>query len=358
MTGRDMAKIVIVGAGMMGSALAVPLVDAGHEVHLVGTPLDAEIVASLKTSGVHPKLRLELPGSIKPYAAGEIERAMRGVDLIALGVSSAGARWAGTAIAPYAREDVPVVMITKGLEYEGGELRVMPDVVASCLPEGMRGRIAPVAVAGPCIAGEIARRVDTCVVLTGRDPEVLDRVREMIRTPYYHVWTSTDVVGVEACAALKNAYAMGIGLAVGIHERTGGEPGSVAMHNYEAAVFAQSVVEMRRIALAMGGDPESVVGLAGVGDLDVTCSGGRTGRFGRWLGLGIGLREAVRRMEGATLECLEILRVLRSALPELERQRRVALADLPLVQHLWQIALDDQPVAMPFDRFFGGGPRG
>jgi glycerol-3-phosphate dehydrogenase (NAD(P)+) len=350
-----MAKIVIVGAGMMGSALAIPLVDAGHDVHLVGTHLDGDIVASLKTAHVHPKLGIELPSQIKPYAIGEIDRAMKGVDFIALGVSSAGVRWAGKAISPYVREDVPIVMITKGLEYDGHGLATMPDVLRSCLTEGMRERTAPVAVAGPCIAGEIARRVETCVVLTGRDQAVLDRVRDAVRTGYYHVWTSTDVVGVEACAALKNAYAMGVGLGLGIHESRGGEPGSVAMHNYEAAVFAQSIVEMQRIVVAMGGDPASVVGLAGVGDLDVTCSGGRTGRFGRWLGLGIGVQEAIAKMDGATLECLEILRVLRGALPDLEARGVLARGELPLLEHLFHVALDDMPVAMPFDRFFAQG---
>jgi glycerol-3-phosphate dehydrogenase (NAD(P)+) len=352
MTSGDMARIVILGAGMMGSALAVPLVDAGHEVRLTGTHLDGDTIASLKASHVHPKLGLELAPSIEPYAVGEIERAMRGVELVALGVSSAGVRWAGKAISPYVREDVPIVMITKGLEWNGRNLAVMPDVLRACLPEGMCGLIAPVAVAGPCIAGEIARRVETCVVLTGRDQTVLDRVRAMFGTSYYHVWTSTDVVGVEACAALKNAYAMGVGLAAGIHERGGGEPGSVAMHNYEAAVFAQSILEIQRIATAMGGQPASVVGLPGVGDLDVTCSGGRTGRFGRWLGLGIGVEEAVRRMEGATLECLEILRVLRSAMPDLERRGVLALGELPLLEQLFRVALDDSPVKLPFDRFF------
>ena len=347
-----MAKVVIVGAGMMGSALAVPLVDAGHDVQLVGTHLDGEIVASLKASHVHPKLGVERPHAITTYAATEIGAAIRGAEMIALGVSSAGVRWAGGKIAPYVRQDVPIVMITKGLEYNGRNLAIMPDVLSGCLPEAVRGAVSPVAVAGPCIAGEIARRVESCVVLTGRDPAVLDRVRGLMRTPYYHVWTSTDVVGVEACAALKNAYAMGVGFAMGIHERMGGEPGSVAMHNYEAAVFAQSVLEMRRIAVAMGGDPESVIGLPGVGDLDVTCSGGRTGRFGRWIGLGVGIEEAVRRMEGATLECLEILRVLRSALPFLEKRGLTLSRDLPLLDHLFSVALDGSPVKMPFERFF------
>ena len=86
-------------------------------------------------------------------------------------------------------------------------------------------------------------------------------------------------MGVEVCAALKNAYAMGIAFAAGLHERAGGQPGSVAMHNYESAVFAQSVLEMQRLVAIAGGDPATAAGLAGVGDLDVTCNGGPNRTF-------------------------------------------------------------------------------
>lgn len=347
-----MATITVLGAGMMGSALCVPLVDRGHDVRLVGTHLDREIVDSLRQSGVHPKLRLELPRNIRPYQDHELAEAIAGAELIGVGVSSPGVRWAGEKLAPFVTPEVPIAMITKGLEWDGRELAVLPDVLESCFSDKVRGRIAPAAIAGPCIAGELARRVETCVVVTGRDADKLERIAEIVRAPYYHPFTSTDVAGVEACAALKNAYAMGIAFALGLHEKRGGEPGSVAMHNYESAVFAQAVREMLRVVTVMGGKPESVAGLAGVGDLDVTTNGGRTGRFGRWLGLGLSVEQAVERMEGATLECLDILRVLREALPELERQGDLKKDSLPLLRHLADVALDGAPVDVPFARFF------
>lgn len=345
-----MARLVVLGAGMMGSSLCVPLVDRGHDVRLVGTFLDTDIIEQLRKDSRHPKLKLELPRAIQPYFVEELGEAMQGVDAILLGVSSAGVRWAGETIAPFASAERPILMVSKGLSYEAGQLKVLPDVLRDSLPpEG--AQVAPAAVAGPCIAGELARRVDTCVVFTGRDEEPLDRLAQWIGGDYYHVFTSTDVIGVEACAALKNAYAMGIAFAAGLHERAGGKPGSVATHNYEAAVFAQAVVEMHTLVGVMGGDPASVVGLPGVGDLNVTCNGGRTGRFGRFLGMGLGVTESIRRMEGATLECLEILQVLRRALPDLEASGRLARGALPLLEHMLGVALDDQPVAMPFERF-------
>jgi glycerol-3-phosphate dehydrogenase (NAD(P)+) len=347
-----MAVITVVGAGMMGSAWCVPMVDAGHEVRLVGTHLDREIVQSLKESGVHPKLALELPRAIQPFFAEELAAAIAGAEVLGVGVSSAGVRWAGEKLAPFVRPDLPVASITKGLEWDGSELSVLPDVLESCFPPALRGKISPAAIAGPCIAGELARRVETAVVVTGRDPEKLRKLAQTLSTPYYHVLPESDLAGVEACAALKNAYAMGIAFAIGLHEKRGGAPGSVAMHNYESAVFAQSVREMGRIIQLMGGDPASAAGLAGVGDLDVTTNGGRTGRFGRLLGLGLPVAEAIEKMQGATLECLEILEVMRHALGGFEASERVRRGELPLLRHLAEVALDGKAVNVPFSEFF------
>ncbi len=349
-----MATFTVVGAGMMGSALCVPLADRGHEVRLVGTPLDEEIIAGLKDNHSHIKLGVELPDTIRPYSMDELDAAMDGAEIIALGVSSAGIDWATERIAPHARTDRPLFMITKGLSWDGERLRVLPDLVRDRLPYPARDGIQPAAVAGPCIAGELARRVPSCVVLAGRDAPMLERVAALLRTDYYHVWTSTDVVGNEVCAALKNAYAMAIAFGDGINEHEGGEPGSVAMHNLESAIFAQAVVEMQRIALALGGRPEAVAALAGVGDLDVTTNGGRTGRFGRLLGLGLGVGEAVAKMEGATLECLEIIGVMREATAEMTQRGALSPGALPLLDHLAEVVLDGAAVDVPLARFFGG----
>ena len=345
-----MAKILVLGAGMMGSALCVPLSDRGHDVRLCGTHLDEDIVASLRATGVHPKMGLELPRSIRPFPIAELDAAAEGVDVIALGVSSAGIPWACEQLQRIATPGRPIAMITKGLVLEGDALHVLPDVVAKSLPPSVRETVFPAAIGGPCIAGEIARRVPTCVVVTGRDRPTLDRLAELFRTPYYHLGASTDVVGVEVCAALKNAFAMGVGFAAGIHEARGGKPGSVAMHNYEAAAFAQAVIEMARVVRALGGSPESALGLPGAGDLNVTCNGGRTGRFGKWLGTGLGRDEAIAKMEGATLECLEILAVMEAALPSLARAGLPA-SQLPMLRHLIDVALHGAKVDMPFARF-------
>lgn len=346
-----MTKIAILGAGMMGTAFATPLADRGHDVHLIGTPLDEEIVRGLRATGVHPKMGTPLPAGVTPHAVAELPAAAADADVLVLGVSSAGIPWACEALRPLARVDRPIAMITKGLVVDDDRVVPLPDVVQRALPDVARDQVFPVAVAGPCIAGELARRAPSVVVLTGRHQPTLDRLRALFETDYYVPLTSLDVEGVEVCAALKNAFAMGVALPAGMHEARGGAPGSVAMHNLESAVFAQAVIEMSRVVVAVGGRAETALGLPGAGDLDVTCNGGRTGRFGRFLGLGIGLAEAVRRMEGATLECLEILAVLRRAVPALEASGRLAPGSLPLLSHLMEVALDGAPVALPITRF-------
>ncbi len=348
----SMAVFTVLGAGMMGSALCVPLVDAGHEVRLVGTHLDADIVKSLRETGVHPKLGIELPRAIRPFFVEEIAEAMQGVEVMGVGVSSPGVRWAADHLGPFARAEAPIVMITKGLEFDGRALSILPDVLRDCLPESVRSDITPAAIAGPCIAGELARRVETCVVVTSRDSALTQRLVELLTAKYYHPVASHDVEGVEACAALKNAYAMGIAFAMGIHESRGGAAASVAMHNYESAVLSQAVREMQRIVQILGGSRDSAWGLAGIGDLDVTTNGGRTGRFGKLLGLGLSPKEAVEQMAGATLECLDILEVMRRALPVLEDQGTLSSEELPLLRHMADVALDGKPVDVPFSHFF------
>jgi glycerol-3-phosphate dehydrogenase (NAD(P)+) len=343
-----MATTVILGAGMMGSALALPLVDRGHEVRLVGTHLDRDILDHLRRTGEHLRLKYPLPGAVRAFHHDELPAALDGADVVALGVNSRGVRWAIEQLRPFAAARWPIFLITKGLERRDDRLISFPELVSSELG------VHAAAIAGPCIAGELARRVETCVVLAGQDRPTLDRLAVLLRGPYYHVFTSEDVIGVEACAALKNAYAMGIAFALGIHERGGGVPGSVAMHNHESAVFAQAIREMGLLVGALGGDPRSASGLPGVGDLDVTTNGGRTGRFGKLLGMGLSVPDAVARMEGATLECLDILETLRAGLAAYELRGQLSLDELPLLRHLWEVALDGLPVAVPFARFFGG----
>jgi glycerol-3-phosphate dehydrogenase (NAD(P)+) len=339
---------------MMGTALAWPLRDNGHAVRLVGTPLDEPIVESLRSSGPHPRLQRRVPEGVEVFSHTALPDALDGVDLIASGVSSFGVAWFADVVGPHLCPDVPVVAVTKGLEDDpNGDLAILPDVIDARLPAHLQGRIRLCAIAGPCIAHELAARRQTCVVFCGRELETLAALRKTFATDYYHIWLSTDLVGVEVCAALKNGYAMGVGLAVGMMEAAGPD-GLANMYNPQAALFGQGCREMRLLLEVLGGSVENVAWLPGAGDLYVTVFGGRTVRLGKLLGSGLSFPEARERLAGETLESVEIISRVARALPKLERRGLVKTRDFPLLLHLDAILNRGETVQIPWDAFFGG----
>jgi glycerol-3-phosphate dehydrogenase (NAD(P)+) len=214
------------------------------------------------------------------------------------------------------------------------------------------------AIGGPCIAGELAGRRPSCVVFGSRDAAVLDRLAAAFRTSYYHIWTTTDLVGLELCAALKNAYTVGVGLALGLLEKSGGVDAAGAhMHNLAAACFGQATTEIERLLRLVGGTPHFAYGLPGAGDLYVTCVGGRTIRLGTLLGKGHSIAEAREILAGLTLEGAEIIRVMGQALPQLEARGLLGPTELPLLRGLVAVILHNRPLTTPLDAFFGGTGR-
>ncbi len=342
-----MAIVTIIGAGMMGTAMCWPLADRGHAVRLAGTPLDDDIIRSIRATRVHPRLEREIPPGVEAFDHQALAEAVRGAELVIGGVSSFGVDWFARAAGPHLRPDVPVLSVTKGLEDQpDGDLLTLPEVLSRRVPE-----ISFNAIGGPCIAHELAARRQTAVVFTGPDADTLARLRALLATDYYHIWPSTDLAGVETCAALKNAYALAVGLAVGMMEAAGPD-GLAHGYNPQAALFGQSCYEMRRLVRLLGGDEGNVTWLPGPGDLYVTVFGGRTVRLGRLLGQGMPFREARRVLAGVTLESVEITTRVARALPKLAARGLVDLADFPLLLHLDEILNHDRPVAIPWSRFF------
>jgi glycerol-3-phosphate dehydrogenase (NAD(P)+) len=352
-----MARVVILGAGVMGSAMAVPLADNGHDVRLVGTHLDREIIDAIRSTGAHPGLGRELPSAVRAHQLEEAEAAFAEAEIVVSGVNSVGVEWAGGRLAALLRPGQLVIAVSKGVRAEeNGDLRILPDVLAEAVPADVREQVGWAAIIGPAIAGEVAARRDTCVVFCGRDEAVVDRLAETFRTGWYHVWTSTDFVGGEICAATKNCYALGIGLAEGEIERRGEGDSPDRAHNYEAALFAQSVTEIRRWAVLFGGDPETALWLPGVGDLYVTSTGGRNVRVGRLLGSGLGFADAAARLGNPTLEGAAAIEVFGDALGRLTERGVVGADEFPLMRHLYEVIALERPVDIPWSRFFGGEP--
>jgi glycerol-3-phosphate dehydrogenase (NAD(P)+) len=230
-------------------------------------------------------------------------------------------------------------------------LLVLPEASNRKLPAHLQGKISLNAIGGPCISHELAARRHTSVVFCGKDLAVLKRIKAILATDYYHIWPSTDVVGVEVCAALKNAYALGVGLAIGMME-VAGPDGLAKMYNPQAALFGQSCFEMKKLVELLKGGKDNVSWLPGAGDLYVTVFGGRTVRLGRMLGQGILFPEARRRMAGETLESVEIITRTARALPKLARRGLTSSEDFPLLLHLDAILNRGEAMNLPWEKFF------
>ncbi len=351
-----MATVTIVGAGMMGSATAWPLSDNGHTVRLVGTHLDGAIVESCATRRFHPTLKRELPAGVQVFGVEGVAQALSGAEIVVSGVNSNGVRWLGETVGPWLRPGQLLVAVTKGLEAdEQGLLRILPDVLRGTLPDAIRDEVRLAAIGGPCIAGELAGRRPSCVVFGCRDADAVARLAAAFRTPYYHVWTTTDLVGLEYCAALKNAYTLGVGLALGLLEKAGGADAAGAhMHNLAAALFGEACTEIARMLEVVGGTGRFAYGLPGAGDMYVTSVGGRTIRCVTLLGKGHSMAEVREIMAGLTLEGAEIVRVMSRGLPRLVREGRLEPDELPMLRALVDVVVRGRPAAIAADAFFGG----
>lgn len=296
-----MSIVTIVGSGMMGSALAFPARENGHEVRLVGTHLDREIIDACKATNRHPKFVKDFPRGVKFYQIEELERALDGADLVIGGVSSFGVEWFGEKVLPAVKEETPVLTVTKGLlDDENGNLIPYPYVWRDMLKKkGLKRNLN--AVGGPCTSYELVAHDQTEVYFCGEDVETLRFLKKTMQTDYYHISLSTDVTGVESAVALKNGYALGITLTVGVNKRNFGE-NSELHYNSQAAAFGQGVREMIKLIKLLGGADDKIV--VGAGDLYVTVYGGRTRLAGILLGKGKTMTEVREELKGVTLESL------------------------------------------------------
>ncbi|MBE2240378.1 MAG: glycerol-3-phosphate dehydrogenase [Caldilineaceae bacterium] len=354
-----MATIVVLGAGVMGSAFTMPLADNGHHVRLVGTHLDADIIEEIHETRVHPRLKSRLRDTVEPYTYDRLGEAMQGVDLVVVGVNSLGIDWAGEMLRPVLPEGIPVLFLTKGLAGEGDSLELLPHRLRAHLTPSQQARTPLVAIGGPSIAGELAEGRDTCVVIAGNDAAFLNRLASMVRTPYYHVWPSTDLVGVETCVALKNIYALAVGCVGGLLAKAGKAGNEAVMYNLAAAIFAQGLWETAYMVDYMGGQRRSVFTLPGAGDLYVTSMGGRNSRMGWHLGQGAPYSVAKRDfMPDDTIEGAQLAQAIGPTVEALMAQGKLDPAALPLMARMIDIVTHDAPVEFPWDAFFAGQATG
>ena len=350
-----MAVITIVGAGMMGSAMAFPACRNENTVRIVGTPLDREIVAHGQKCGEHltlchtvngAKTPFKMPNGVSFHYFEELDDCLRGADLLLCGVSSFGLDWFCKNVIPRVPAALPILSITKGMIDDG---RGVGDLIS--YPEYMRRftdkPLSINAVGGPCTSYELADLDPTEVTFCGGDMQTLRWIKSLFETDFYHISLSTDVRGVECAVAMKNLYALAVTLAVGLsHKREGRQ---FEHYNSQAALFGQSVREMERLLALCGGLPENLA--LGVGDLYVTVFGGRTRKIGTLLGEGKSFAEAMETLKGVTLESIVIARRTAEAVSHMVECGRADAADFPLLFHVRDVLEKNAPVDLPWSAF-------
>ncbi len=346
-----MAIVTIIGAGMMGSALAFPAGENGHEVRLVGTPLDREIIETSIRTNRHPKLEKDFPAGVKYYQVEDMQKAIAGSDMIIGGVSSFGVDWFGENVLPVIPEDIPVLSVTKGLwDTEEGTLLTYPDVWQKKL-DAIGSKLKLNAIGGPCTSYELVAHDQTEVAFCGYDLSVLKMMRDIMKTDYYHISLSTDVTGIESAVALKNGYALGIALTIGLNQKEFGLE-SPLHFNSQAAVFGQSVKEMKRLLAFQNADTLENL-CVGAGDLYVTVYGGRTRLVGILLGRGLNIDEAKAELNGVTLESLVVAERVARAVKKSAAKGILNVEDFPLLMHIDSILTEKKPVNIPWEAFTG-----
>ncbi len=344
-----MKTITIIGSGMMGSALAFPARENGNEVRLVGTHLDRDIIDCCRKTGRHPKFTKDFPEGITYYQIEQLQEAICGADFIICGVSSFGVEWFRDEILPQLQEHIPVISVTKGLmNTENGDLLTYLDIWQEKLDE--LGKAIPLnAIGGPCTSYELVAHDQTEVSFCGKNMDVLRMIKSSMATPYYHISLSTDVVGVESAVALKNGYALGVALTIGVNQKEFGVDSELHF-NSQAAVFGQSVREMSKLLKMQGAQTLDNL-VVGAGDLYVTVYGGRTRLVGILLGRGLTIDEAKAQLNGVTLESLVVAERVAKAVRVKAEKGLVDLREFPLLMHIDQIITRKKPVNIPWEQF-------
>ena len=284
-----MAQISVYGSGSWGTALAVLMGKAGHEVNLLGRNPEESQRMNERRENIH-----YLPGVVLPQnvqASTDLNKLS--AEMLVLSVPSHSVRSTVAKIKPYLKPGTIIVNTAKGLE-ENTHKRL-----SQVLEEELPG-FSIVALSGPSHAEEVGRDMPTTIVLASKDLDAAEKVQDLMMTPKFRVYTNPDIIGVELGGALKNVIALCTGIAEGLGYGD----------NTKAALMTRGLAETARLGVAMGGNPLTFAGLAGVGDLIVTCTSlhSRNRRAGVALGQGKPLQQVLDEV-GMVVEGVRTTRV-------------------------------------------------
>ena len=307
--------IGVIGAGAWGTALSMLLADKGHNVTLWMYEKDlAEETSRTRENRVY------LPGFTLPASitvTSSLEAAVRDKPLILSVVPSHTVRTVTRQYASFLRRDAVITSASKGIELD--TLMPLSEVFKDVLPADFHGRLC--FLSGPSFAKEVARKMPTAVALASPDPAIGRKAQQVLSNAYFRVYTNRDVIGVELAGALKNVVA----IAAGVLEGMG------FGYNTMAALLTRGLAEMTRLGVAMGGSPATFSGLAGMGDLVLTCTGGLSRN--RTLGTRLGKGEKLEDIMKGSTTVAEGVKTAKAA-RDLARKYRI---DMPIVEEVYQL---------------------
>ena len=344
-----MANILILGAGSMGTAFSFPCSDNNHVVSIIGTHLENDFIDQINSKKKHPALDCDVPKSVKFLKIEKLkEEINKKVDLIVVAVTSKGIEWASIELSKVMKNNIPILILTKGLSINNNNYEILAHKMERLMKKNGIKKTNISAAGGPCLAKGLANKIHTSVVFANTDIKIAEQISHLVSTDYYHVFTSDDVIGVETCAAIKNIFSMAIGASQGLCHLSASK--KIKEKNYlntAAALIQESIYEMTIFIEKLKGKKETVMGLAGIGDLYVSADGGRNSKMGEYLGQGMTFKEAKKTkmpndtVEGADL-ALEIGTKVKSDFDN---------KTLPLMTSMISTICDETPLKIDWKNF-------
>jgi glycerol-3-phosphate dehydrogenase (NAD(P)+) len=321
-----MKKILVLGAGAMGSAFTVPCVDNNNDVVLVGSHLEDDAIDNIKKeNNFHKILNCKLPKNLRVEKFKNFQDEIKTKpDLIVVGVNSKGIEWAGKEISKNYNSSTSILLLTKGLSVINNKFETLAEKFKLILANNNVTESSISAVGGPCLASGLVNRIKSSVVLVNENKDVVKNIENIISTDYYSTEFSDDLLGVEICAAIKNIYSMIIGAAEGLSSsNVNKDIKSKYYLNTAASLMYKAISEMVYFTKSLKGREESVYGLSGLGDLYVSSAGGRNSKMGKYLGEGYDYKTAKEKfMKNETIEGAELaLEIGTKVLKDFDRKK-------------------------------------
>ena len=285
-----MKKILVIGGGAMGSAFTVPCLDNGNSVTIT-EPYSMRFIKDLSSKNkFHSALKINLPKKLKFKEFSNVLFDKK-FDLIVIALSLSGIDFIGKELRKY-KIKTPILVLTKGLKYEKKSKKIF--TISEKLKNDYKLNNVSV-LKGPCLAKELAKKNQTSVIVANKNINIAKKIGKIISTKYYLTEFSKDVVGIEVCSAIKNIYSMIIGAGQSL--------------NASSNLFQKSLIEMKYLTKFFKGKEETILGLAGAGDLFVSAAGGRNSKMGSYLGKGYTFKTAKRKfMPNDTVEGEQLAR--------------------------------------------------